>query len=413
MGQRCVVWGTHVKGQRLAKMAINGGFEVCAFCSSTVESQGKQIEQLIVISPERLKSLCYNGKIDGIIIGVNKKNTKEVMKKISDEFPKDTFIISPGNIIKNNLSQCKYSDLGQIIRDLSLDDFRYEFLFLHTMQELIKTQNVDSIVTGSSYGRDSIMESAFQNGCINFSLGGQDLYYCYLQAKKAIEHSIHKIKRCFIILGYYVPYQDLSMEKTRYGIIRDILYPLFNDVHNATLDLTPKNISEQDDIVKASTALLQQFFSQEGNTYYNTTCLNQGLIPNVLNEQAWTTLSAEEKIVKAQFIAGSSNKLLKYTDTLKENESIINQFVTFLESKQVAPIFVTPPFTKEYCTFLSPIFKKTFCDVLERLPYSIQYVDMNEKDLWEPDDFVDPEHMSRKGSKKFSRILNDMFCMES
>ncbi len=422
MGKKCVVWGTHYIGQISAKMAINAGFDVCAFCSSTVKSQGKQIDQIIVISPEKLKSLCCEGKIDGILIGTNQKHKEEITKKILDEFPKGTFIIHLEDIEKitqgvekqgllriiNNLTQCKYSDFDQIMRDLSpVINQRYFFLFLHTMHELIKTQKVDSIVTGSSYGLYSIAESAFQNGCINFSMFSQDLYYSYLHAKNAIENSMHKIKRCFIILGYYAVYQDLSMQRNNQWEIRDIFYPLFNDAHNATLGLTAKSLPEQDDDVKPCIALIQQFFAREGNTFFNAKC------PIVRDEQAWISFSDEEKKTRAQVRANSHNKLLKYTETLKENKTIIDQFVAFLVSKQVTPIFVIPPFTKEYCTFLSPTLKKDLCAVLGRLPYSIQYVDMNEKELWETDDFVDPHHMSSKGSKKFSRILNDMFCMES
>ena len=43
MEKKCVVWGTREAGRRLAHQAEKVGYSVVAYCSSTKDSQGKQI----------------------------------------------------------------------------------------------------------------------------------------------------------------------------------------------------------------------------------------------------------------------------------------------------------------------------------------------------------------------------------
>lgn len=67
---------------------------------------------------------------------------------------------------------------------------------------------------------------------INCSMHSQDLYYDFLCAKRVIEKTA-QFKRCFIVFGYYIAYQDLSLSQgLRNSAIAPVYYPIFGDAHN-------------------------------------------------------------------------------------------------------------------------------------------------------------------------------------
>lgn len=93
--KRCVVWGTGIVGEYLAKDMLNGMYEICAFCDSDVLKQGKKINDTLVLAPEKLKCFCLNEKIDCIILGVRSStNIKQIKEKIYMEFPETFQIIN-------------------------------------------------------------------------------------------------------------------------------------------------------------------------------------------------------------------------------------------------------------------------------------------------------------------------------
>lgn len=65
-----------------------------------------------------------------------------------------------------------------------------------------------------------------------------------------------RFERCFIVFGYYISLQDLSLSKTaRDSIITSVYYPIFHDAHNwnspTVLDLW-KNFGELSEEEKGS-----------------------------------------------------------------------------------------------------------------------------------------------------------------
>lgn len=99
MKKRCVVWGTKARGQSIAKMAMYIGYEVVCFCSSTSSSQQKQIEGYLVVSPDELRNLCFEGKVDTVLIGImTPKHIEEVERIIAHKLPPNIAIISADDI---------------------------------------------------------------------------------------------------------------------------------------------------------------------------------------------------------------------------------------------------------------------------------------------------------------------------
>ena len=99
MEKKCVVWGTREAGRRLAHQAEKVGYSVVAYCSSTKDSQGKQINGRPVVSPEEAKRSCLEGESDYILLGV--KNTsyrREIEEIIRRDFSPNIHVIDSDTI---------------------------------------------------------------------------------------------------------------------------------------------------------------------------------------------------------------------------------------------------------------------------------------------------------------------------
>ena len=111
----------------------------------------------------------------------------------------------------------------------------YDYLWLRTMLEQAGNTKTSgyTLITGSSYALNGIQERCW-NSAFNCSMHSQDLYYDFLCARRVLERAENgKFVRCFIVMGYYIAYQDLSRSKvSRETMIANVYYPIFGDAHH-------------------------------------------------------------------------------------------------------------------------------------------------------------------------------------
>ena len=77
------------------------------------------------------------------------------------------------------------------VRDRALVDCfndNYEYFYLDSMHYLCEKEEIDTIVTGLSYGMDGIDTKMLSAPALNFSMRAQDLYYDFLHASYAIKN---------------------------------------------------------------------------------------------------------------------------------------------------------------------------------------------------------------------------------
>ena len=67
---------------------------------------------------------------------------------------------------------------------------------------------------------------------------------------------------------------------------------------------------------------------------------------------------------------------------------------------------IVMPFTKEYMRYVSKEYKEIITSALSKIPYEVHFIDFNDLNMFEDDEFADPEHLNEKGAHKFSEILN-------
>jgi len=103
---RCAVWGTGFVGQKVAKMASTMGYDILTYCRSPRLPEKTCIGEIPICTPEKLKQLFYDSKIDHIIIGIkNQDYLQEVQEMINGDFPKDISVISVDDIENKYLDE--------------------------------------------------------------------------------------------------------------------------------------------------------------------------------------------------------------------------------------------------------------------------------------------------------------------
>lgn len=291
----------------------------------------------------------------------------------------------------------------------------YDYLWLKTMLQKGRTTTVagSTLITGSSHALNGIHEAAWKNA-VNCSMHSQDIYYDFQCAREVILSAgeRHVFEKCFIIMGYYIAFQDLSLSKiSRETMIANIYYPILQDAHNWNEPILNDPWAPFGDVPEETKAICERKAAEkllESGTYY-TDYRPRGCYFD-LNGRSWSQISEEERIELSGYRANDHNRLFQYRETLEENKMILQEFVQFLYSHGVTPIVVIPPFTKWYNRSVFKELKEGVLELLDSVPEDIHYVDFNEAgDIFEPADFMDTDHLSAGGAKKMSAILAEMF----
>ena len=290
----------------------------------------------------------------------------------------------------------------------------YDYLFLRTMLEQAANTKIpgSTLITGSSHALSGIVESCWKNA-FNCSMYSQDIYYDFQCARRVL-HSVPRgrFTRCFMIMGYYIAYQDLSRSKvSRETMITNIYYPIFGDAHNWGSPVRRDLWTGIGDIPGPLKALCEQAASRkllEYRTYYSELRPRGTLFD--LKGRSWAQVPQTERMAMGQIRAADHNKLFQHKESLEENKQILREYVGFLIERDILPVVVITPFSPEYNRFVRPEMKSGVLELLDSVPQDVHYVDFNQAlEIFEAEDFMDTDHLSEQGAKKVSHILVELF----
>ena len=289
------------------------------------------------------------------------------------------------------------------VRDRALVDCfndNYEYFYLDSMHYLCEKEEIDTIVTGLSYGMDGIDTKMLSTPALNFSMRAQDLYYDFLHASYAIKNSKVKIKQCIITLGLYSLNYDLSLSSSKYKCVKTYV-PLFGDSHHA-----PKaELGTEGKVWDECRRFAHEFFMQNPS-FYGDAITRKHTSVYAASRGGWSNLSKEQRAEYAHNLAEKHNKHIKHKDTFDENSIILKDYIKFLVENEVRPIVLILPFSREYSESISPIYLEKILEVLEGMEYAIDYINMNESDCFDTDDFSDADHLNEKGAAKATALMD-------
>lgn len=293
----------------------------------------------------------------------------------------------------------------------------YDYLWLRTMLEQAAAATTDgsTLITGSSHALNAIQETCWDNA-FNCSMHSQDLYYDFACARRVLGAAKPgRFSRCFIVMGYYIAYQDLSLSKaSRETMIQNIYYPIFRDGHHwkaprrdlwdwVTISV-PAGGPLTAEGVKASCEQAAANRILEYGTYYSPLRPRGSYFD--LKGRSWAQISPDERLAMGKLRAEEYNKIFQHKDSFEENSRILQKFVRFLCRHEVLPVVVITPFTPEYNRFVLPGMRAGVEKLVDSVPEEVCFVDFNQLDgLFDPADFMDTDHLSAAGAEKASLML--------
>lgn len=289
----------------------------------------------------------------------------------------------------------------------------YDMVFLKAM--LLKAKHImekGTLITGSSHALGAI-EPSFLTNSVNCSMHSQDIYYDFLCAKDVLENGkTNAFIKCYIILGYYSAYDDLSRSITsRENIIRRLYYPIFYDTHNwidESIEFDPwREFGRIPQEMQSVCELMAMRMILDRGRYYSDLRARKALFD--FQGRAWHELSCEEREEFGKQRAEGHNKLLVHEATFFENCEIMKDYIHLLHLHGMLPVVVITPFTAVYNKYMDPRGKDAIREMLEGVSEEVHYVDFNESNLFTDEDFMDTDHLNQQGAIKVSCLLDEMF----
>lgn len=280
----------------------------------------------------------------------------------------------------------------------------YGYCYLESMHYLNRIRKPKTIVTGISYALDGVDTRLFDEFAVSFAMHSQDLYYDYLHAKMAIDNNPN-VENCVIALGYYSLFYDMSLASTS-ASIPAIQYHLFHDVHNMKADTSGWSDYSKDEY-NEHRKFAHSFF-EENPSYYGPVAFLDKMAPEIESLGGWSNLNCEQKHGFARNVAEKHNRHIAHEKTYHENVSIFNHFLGMLKEHNIAPYIVIMPFSKEYLGYINPDYKKIQLEFFEKCPYQVDYLDLNETELFEVEDFLDHAHVNSRGAQKVTYIVEQL-----
>lgn len=211
-------------------------------------------------------------------------------------------------------------------------------------------------------------------------------------------------------------YQDLSKSTTMNYLIPSVYYKLFGDegLHHYTgsteYDLASGidyDIEEFNDksFTQNATRLTDDFFRKQ-STYYGTVRTRENISMMGVNKIIWNTLSDQQKDNAAYKRCADHNRLFEHKKSHGENVRLINEMTKYLTDRGIRTVYLIMPFTQKYNKYINPEYKQDIEQVLNDMPYPVEYLDMNDlKDTFTDEDFIDTDHLNMKGAEKATKLL--------
>lgn len=353
---------------------------------------------------ERFERKTLTRQLADVLDGVTQSRASQ-MGTIWDDPAKRVIIHSDSD----RTDDARLSELADLFLDRN-----YNYVWLKAMLQKASERSAKNavLITGSSYGVNGIIENVW-NHAINCSASSQDLYYDFLCAQKVLPAAAKdQFSRGFIVDGYYAACHDLSLGiQERQVTIPNVYYPIYKDGHNwngaYSNDLWSGLGHLTDEEKLRCEQLAIEKLSKQG-TYFSNGKQRGGTVFD-LKGREWQNVPADERQALGKVRAESHNKLFQHTDTLAENRRILKEYVHLLHLNGVMPVFLIAPFAAEYIQFISKEMKESVSAIIADVSEDIRFVDFNQFSCFSPADFVDTDHLSRKGAEKFSRMLTECF----
>lgn len=214
----------------------------------------------------------------------------------------------------------------------------YDYLYLRAMlDKCASAPEGSTLIVGSSHALNGIQERAWHYA-VNCSMHSQDIYYDYACARRAVlSAGKGRFEKCFIVMGYYIAYQDLSRSTvSRETVISNIYYPIFRDARHWASPTGRDPWDGFGDIPEPIKTACEQAAVQDIQKYgtYYTDAHPRGTLD--LKSRIWSRIPPTERRAMGRDRAESHNKSYRHKESFEENKGVFQEFIRFLYEHDVS-----------------------------------------------------------------------------
>lgn len=350
------------------------------------------------------ENLIHNYEFDFVLI-VNKDPSAVVQRLGNKGVPINQLV---------DFFQCVDNYLIEYSRVYSM---QYDRSKLYSAIEKVKrAKDYEVVITGLSYTLRGIGEEYLNKKSKKLSLPSQDLYYDY-QIINSILKRENNIKYCIIGLSYYSFDWDLSLTKLESTRIVQVYNPIFNDTHNLEFGDIPKEDIGIKDVYKIVDKRLTFVLDNDFYVSYIEDILGINLSPE-FHDDLWNSggylnglsikdIKETDRVRMGNERVSAHNKL-NFPRTVEENKGILINYIKSLTKHNIKPILVVFPTTKYYSNNFSKETKNRFYSIVDELSrkYDFQLIDLFNSNEFDIVDFLDWDHLNKKGAIKMTKLLN-------
>lgn len=278
----------------------------------------------------------------------------------------------------------------------------YNYLWLKTRLKLAASGDYDTLVIGPSYALSGLDLSLYTN-VVNCSMHSQDLIRDLLCIEKAINNN-DRIKKCYVLLGYYAAFQNLEYEtvfgKKMMETVYNIIFSEMGEDKEIYFPVLWKDMPEYEYSSKEVYSEAFKYMELQKNYYsdlhWRTPFFN-------FNGIAWRNLSQDVKNEFGDKRATSHNKSIMHREAYKLNDMTIKKMIGLFRKHHIEHHFIIPPFSKSYSSKISSELKEAIKLIVN--DNGGRLIDFNLTSYFNDDDFCDTDHFNGRGAYKFSEIL--------
>lgn len=286
------------------------------------------------------------------------------------------------------------------------DYFKYKFVVFPAFYETYMNfkrncdEKVRCIITGNKNIKSAVNSSLLHTKSLSLTNNGQDLFYDFKMFCHACE-SIPELKYAVIGLAPFSLRYDSSKSKVEWRRCL-VYYPIVHSMHNCVDAGHLITIFESED------KKIKQYFDEK---YMET-------LYDVYEEHTKSEAEAEavydEKSCSRECMALNQREISElynrpFTDIVRENKVILEDYVRFCSSKKIKAVFFIPPYTDWYKAHMQYAYYEELTEFVKELcgKYDAELVDMLDVSL--PDCcFSDYANLNSVGAVKAASRLNEI-----